>query len=83
MLRTAEHPGRTVAVRADQVRKGQTVVAVPHYTIRPRRGQWPTVTAADYRQDGEDDLPAVYLELSDHRGAVYVLHPDEKVTVVA
>lgn len=46
MLRTSQHPGRTVAVRADQVRKGQTVVTVPHYTIRPRRGQWPTVTAA-------------------------------------
>lgn len=74
---------RVIKVRADQVRRGQVVTDIAHGRIHRQGGWWPTVTAIEYRERGEDGGPMVYIELSDRPGAVFPLHPDETVTVLA
>lgn len=72
-------------IKAIDIREGQRVSAI-HYQrvsdhIRKRFGRYPKVIEADYQERGENDLPTVYLVLSDDRGGAYCLSPDDTVTV--
>lgn len=82
-------------IKAIEVREGQTVTGITCFyrsrwlkrpvgedqRIRRRRGQWPTVTDADYLEDGEGGQPTVYLTLSDAAGYSFCLNPSDEVTV--
>ena len=86
---------REETIDAINVKAGQTVTAMTIvYTsafrkrrrpvdqeIRQSNGRWPTVTKASFLENGEGGHPTVYLEMSDKRGWVHCLAPDDQVTV--
>jgi hypothetical protein len=81
---------KTKTIAASDVRDGQTVTKIMapgekrglrDQGVRKHRGNWPTVTSAEYRVSGEGGLPTVYLMLSDDQRRVFCLSPDDEVTV--